>query len=652
MRYTIFRRGGYGQGVVGTTGGEVSGKLYLFRDPIGELEASTKNYVDLKLSSLQINQFNTGVMSADVIPEFTGDLEKSAGNSGITVKSTGVVEGSYSKVTVNLKGQVVNASPLTEDDIPSVSWSDITLDKPTTLAGYGIDGVLTTSGGVFTGTLKVSEVGLEVDSLFNKKTIDSLSINSRGLLPGSIVYRNNDVTPNGFLRCNGGVADRTVYPALYNAIGDQYSSNLIKGFGKPWEHQHGMNSSGSNFGSTKDSFPDLPLASPIKIISTNTRLYLFYPNAIYASDKDATGLPTTWFRVMFSGGTIHSIRDVVIKDNYMYVLTSVHIRWYDISNPDVSATLSVGGTVTTGVFTLATNIFTTKDKIFITNGYRYAVYNIEANGGLTLFKNVTLTIPGWNGGQLNVDGNGGNLSDPFKVTFIVNNSNKVTVVILPKVRRVAVNNGNITFVYSGSLIVTYTAELDSQFNFTNITTPVVKLTTGNFSSYDETFSYNGYLFYTTRDLATDMVVTNDAIYYVGGGRYTKHYSGAGNEVTYEDYTEQDRYILKSTIDANGVVSAPALLNATGGFYKGVSCISNRRLLLAGGIETGTQYAVSPQLGSIGSVSLTGTSENTAVPILDYDEFTTGEGISFIGNNSFVLPDVTPTINGTYAFVRY
>lgn len=63
------------------------------------------------------------------------------GSTNITINATlsdsGAVPGTYSKVTVNGKGIVTSATALTANDIPGMEWSRV-INKPTTLAGYGI----------------------------------------------------------------------------------------------------------------------------------------------------------------------------------------------------------------------------------------------------------------------------------------------------------------------------------------------------------------------------------------------------------------------------------------------------------------------------------------------------------------------------------
>lgn len=56
----------------------------------------------------------------------------------ITFVNTGVVAGSYAKVTVDAKGRVTAGGSLAAADIPVLDWSKLTTGKPTTMAGYGI----------------------------------------------------------------------------------------------------------------------------------------------------------------------------------------------------------------------------------------------------------------------------------------------------------------------------------------------------------------------------------------------------------------------------------------------------------------------------------------------------------------------------------
>ena len=66
----------------------------------------------------------------------TSDVTLSLGTSG-------VVAGKYTKVMVDAYGRVTSGTNLSATDIPNLDWSKITTGKPTTLAGYGITNAYT-----------------------------------------------------------------------------------------------------------------------------------------------------------------------------------------------------------------------------------------------------------------------------------------------------------------------------------------------------------------------------------------------------------------------------------------------------------------------------------------------------------------------------
>lgn len=76
---------------------------------------------------------------------FTFDGSANA-TAQLTLATTGVAAGTFTKVTVDTKGRVTGGSGLTPADIPSLDWSKITSGTPTTLAGYGISGALAEIG--------------------------------------------------------------------------------------------------------------------------------------------------------------------------------------------------------------------------------------------------------------------------------------------------------------------------------------------------------------------------------------------------------------------------------------------------------------------------------------------------------------------------
>lgn len=81
----------------------------------------------------------------------TSDVTLSLGTSG-------VVAGTYTKVMVDAYGRVTSGTSLSATDIPNLDWSKITTGKPTTLAGYGItDAVTLTTAQTISGRKTFSQ---------------------------------------------------------------------------------------------------------------------------------------------------------------------------------------------------------------------------------------------------------------------------------------------------------------------------------------------------------------------------------------------------------------------------------------------------------------------------------------------------------------
>jgi len=115
--------GGSGFTVVG---GVLTTPLILSRNPLEDLEAATKQYVDLKSSSIRAETITSGTLEVDRFPSFTGDVVSEAGSGVIELNLTGVTPGVYTKVTVNSKGRVTVGGFIDEIDIPNLNWNKIT----------------------------------------------------------------------------------------------------------------------------------------------------------------------------------------------------------------------------------------------------------------------------------------------------------------------------------------------------------------------------------------------------------------------------------------------------------------------------------------------------------------------------------------------
>lgn len=107
-------------------GGTMTGELILSSNPTNALGAVPKQYVDNR----------TITIAGDVTGSGTTSISVSLPQIGTA--------GTYSKITTDSKGRVISGSPLSETDIPSLSWSKLT-STPTSIGGYGITDAYTTT---------------------------------------------------------------------------------------------------------------------------------------------------------------------------------------------------------------------------------------------------------------------------------------------------------------------------------------------------------------------------------------------------------------------------------------------------------------------------------------------------------------------------
>lgn len=178
------------------------------------------------------------------------------GSSGITINvalaDIGVIPGTYSKLTINGKGQVVGSGMLAQTDIPNLDWSKITSGKPGTLAGYGISDGLSVSA-------KATPAEIEAASPINKY-VDPAGVfaATQDVLCGAVFFYAASSPPPGSLKANGAAVSRTIYWKLFARIGTFYGAgdgvttfNLpdVRGeFGRFWDDARGVDY-GRAFGS-------------------------------------------------------------------------------------------------------------------------------------------------------------------------------------------------------------------------------------------------------------------------------------------------------------------------------------------------------------------------------------------------------------------
>ena len=278
----------------------VSGAIILAADPTQPLEAATKQYVDNALLNLNASNITTGTIDVGRFPAFTGDITKAAGSANIYLTATGVPAGTYTKVTVNAKGRITAGGTLASSDIPNLDWSKITINRPTTLAGYGITDGISTSGGTVIGYLKVTPTSDNLSAI-DKQTVDT-TVGQAVLKTGDIITKPYSTTPPGFLRCNGAEVSKSTYSNLYAAVGDTFSVLTTPGAGNPWKQQYAFNTSQS--GDITGWTTETPLPSAVfasQAVVTKNRVYLLggiidndFNSAVYMAPINADGSLGAW----------------------------------------------------------------------------------------------------------------------------------------------------------------------------------------------------------------------------------------------------------------------------------------------------------------------------------------------------------------------
>ncbi len=335
-----------GGGGFSTAGGSLTTPLILAGNPTAALEATPKQYVDSKVSSITAESVTSGILASNRFPSFSGDVVSNAGSGVINLNTTGVTAGTYTKLTVNGKGRVTVASGLSEIDIPNINWNKITIGKPTTLAGYGISDGLSKEGDNVSGFITTTVTPTETMHAVNKSYVDTYISTSGGLPVGDVIRRVSSVTPSGFLRCNGGQVSKTEYSALYSIIGDTYSYPLMPGSGQPWRQQYAFNTtqSGNITGWTTGTALPTTSIGWSNVLVTKNRVYLIGGQQglnVYTAPINEDGTLGTWTTgtslPSHLSGAINS--QVIVTKNRVYLLGTFN------SNNTYTATINSDGTL-------------------------------------------------------------------------------------------------------------------------------------------------------------------------------------------------------------------------------------------------------------------------------------------------------------------
>lgn len=411
MRFRSPLNEGYGFKGIDSTGGSMILPVKFLFAPLGDMDAVNKQYVDDAANNMTTTNI-VGIFQSERLPAFTGTDISSAGGGVFTLKTSGVTPGAYGKVSVNSKGLVTSGGALIASDIPTLSWNKLT-NTPTTLAGYGITGVVSVNDSVMTGPLSITPAPTSPLHLANKQYVDSKVGNSAesAFSTGDIVYKSYTGTVTGYLRCNGGLISKINYADLYSVVGDIYNYPGVKiGGGAPWKNQNGFNPS-SQLDITDWSSRTVltSFMSEPEIVITNNKLLL-----IGGSDNTLNGISTVRICNIAADGTIGSSSSTyslpvgltghlaLVINNYIYVFGGAtaydnNVYKYVVSDAVYRTTISATGTI--GSWSLVNQLpsllyasggdehttsgFLTKNRVYIyrNNETYYADFNSNGEIG-------------------------------------------------------------------------------------------------------------------------------------------------------------------------------------------------------------------------------------------------------------------------------
>lgn len=337
---------------------QLTSPLILAGDPTLPNHPATKRYVDAKANNINASGFSAGVLNVMRLPAFTGDVTMAAGSGNLVLSPTGVVPGTYPKITIDSRGRALSGGALTANDMPYMSWSKITTGRPTTLAGYGLSSVIGLAGGTITGQLSTTATPSAALHLVPKSYVDAMiQPSGNSLATGDVVRKGYTGTPSGFLRANGGKVSKTTYSALYSILGDRYEVLMTNGVELPFAHMERFNLAGHQYGG---------VASITNVITsgeyhtTNTAAFVTHNKLFQLQCMNNAGYryPRLFYGNIAADGAVTSLNMANFptfhgRTNLFYEYDPVDIFytknkvWFAISNGVMySSTINADGTIT------------------------------------------------------------------------------------------------------------------------------------------------------------------------------------------------------------------------------------------------------------------------------------------------------------------
>lgn len=413
MKIDTIKNGGYSQGGLDNSGGTLTGPLLLSRHPQLPMEAVTKQYVDQGVQNLDAGNFTTGTLPIARLPVMGGDVTSEAGSNLMSLAPTGVTAGEYARITVNAKGRAIGTGIISANDLPALPFSKITMDKPTTLSGYGITDAVSNAGGIMTGPLILAGNPTNGDHLVPKQYIDGMINSLSSARTGDVVRKAYPTTPVGFLKCNGAEVSKTIYSDLYAIVGDSNTSFNMIGSGQPWRQQYEINSAQSTEITGWTTGTALPASvCYASVFVTKNRVYLCGGSnvtsaiaTVYTAPINTDGTLGAWSTGTSLPAALHHSQGIITK-NRVYLLGGENSSG-SVTNIVYTAQINSDGTLGSWVTdtSLPINLhfpatFVTKTKVYLCGGSNGTnlldtIYSapINADGTIGVWSLESNTIP-------------------------------------------------------------------------------------------------------------------------------------------------------------------------------------------------------------------------------------------------------------------
>ena len=193
-------------------GGTMTGYLILNADPVADLGAATKQFVE---SQIAASLGGYVAVDATKVPLAGGTMTGALILSSDPSTELGAATKQYADTKVPLAGGtmtgslILNADPVTELGAATKQYVDFVASSADNVAR---------GGDTMTGALILNADPVENLGAATKQYVDSQSALS-GAPSGAVMYFARNTAPDGWLKANGAAVSRTTYSNLFSAIG-------------------------------------------------------------------------------------------------------------------------------------------------------------------------------------------------------------------------------------------------------------------------------------------------------------------------------------------------------------------------------------------------------------------------------------------------